>query len=141
LRATKCVSQSLSREGLGDLLAECLNMTYNAVHYAEEHGIEDRRGMKGFYPTLRDVQLPSCYKVASITRACAVVKGRKKSQKRGVKVGHPRPLRPVVCIVSGFFITMRGRLFFPLRRDRYLDVQLDRYTLEKLADKEVRASR
>jgi len=139
LRATKCVTQSHSSGQLGNLLAECLDTTYNAVQYAEEHGIESRRGMKGFYRTLKDVQLPSCYKVASITRACAVVRSRRKSEKRGVKVGHPRPLRPVVCIVSGFFITMKGRLFVPLRRDRYFDIQLDRYALERLADKKVRS--
>ena len=73
--------------------------------------------------------MPSCYKVASITRACAVVRSRKKSEKRGVSVGHPRPLRPVVCIVSGFFITMKGRLFIPLRRDKYFDIQLDQHML------------
>jgi len=121
------------------LLADCLNLTYNGVHYAEEHGIEDRRGMKGFYQTLKRVELPSCYKVASMNRACAVVKSRKKSARRGIKVCHPRPLRPVVCIISGFFITMKGRLFIPLRRDRYLDVQLDKYTVGELAYKKVRS--
>ena len=113
-------------------------MTCNAVHYAEEHGVEDRRGMKEFYQTLNKVELASCYKIASMTRACAVVKSRRKSEKRVVKVGHLRPLRQVACIISGF-ITMKGRLFIPLRTDRYFDVQLDRYTVEKLADKKVRS--
>ena len=121
------------------MLVECLALTYNAIHYAEEHGIESRRRMKSFYQTLKDIELPSCYKVASITRACAVVHSRAKSEKRGVKLNHPRPLRPVVCIVSGFFITMKGRLFIPIRRDRYFDIQLNHYTLERLADKEVRS--
>jgi len=126
-------------EQLTGLLSACLAMTYNAVHYAEEYGIDNRRGMKGFYRTLNNVKLPSCYKVASITRGCAVVRSRKKSERRDVMVGHPRPLRPVVCIISGFFITMKGRLFFPLMRDKYFDVQLDRYALEKLAGKKVRS--
>jgi putative transposase len=114
-------------------------MTYNGVRYAEEHRIEDRRGMKGFYQTLKCVRLPSCYKLASMTRACAVVRSRKKSERRGVKAGHPKPLRPVVCIITGFFITMKGRLFVPLGRDRYFDVRLERHTVEKLADKKVRS--
>src|SRR6266849_4514600 len=116
LRAKKCVTQLHSSEQLGSLLAECLEVTYNAVHYAEEHGIDNRRGRKGFYQTLKEMKLPSCYKVASITRAWAVVQSRKKGEKRRVKVCHPKPLKPVVCIISGFFVSMKGRLFVPLRR-------------------------
>src|SRR6266480_3953864 len=92
-------------------------MTYNAIHYAENHGVDNRRGMKGFYQALKDANLLSCYKVATISRACAVVQSRKKSEKRGVGVRHPRHLRRMVCIVSGFFTTMKGRLFIPLWRD------------------------
>jgi putative transposase len=115
-------------------------VTYNAIHYAKEHGIDNRRGMKGFYQTLKDVNpLPSCYKVASITRGCAVVQSRKKSEKRGVKVGHPRPLKPVVCVISGFFVTMKGRLFVPLRRDDYFDVQLNHHVIRTLEEKKVRS--
>ena len=139
LRATKSVTQSHSSERLRSLLAECLNMTYNAVHYAEEHGIENRRGMKGFYRTLKDVKLPSCYKVASMTRACAVVRSRKKTRKRGVAIGRPKPLKPAVCIMTGFFITMKGRLFFRISRDEYFDVQLDPYSLKNIANKNVRS--
>src|SRR5216683_4732451 len=104
LRATKCVTQAHSSEQLGSLLAECLKLTYNAIHYAKEHGIDNRRGMKGFYQSLKEMGRPSCYKVASITRACAVVQSRNKTEKRGIKVSHPRHLKPVVCIVSGFFV-------------------------------------
>ena len=111
-------------------------MTYNAINYAREHGIENRRGMKGFYRTLKDVKLPSCYKIASIARACAVVESRKKSERRGVRAKHPRPLRPVVCIISGFFITMKGRLFIPLRRDKYFDIQLNQHVIKKLSKEE-----
>jgi hypothetical protein len=53
LRAIKCVTQQHSSEQIGSLLAECLNVTYNAIHYAKEYGIDNRRGMKGFYQTLR----------------------------------------------------------------------------------------
>jgi hypothetical protein len=28
-------------------------VTYNAIHYAKEYGIDNRKGMKGFYQTLR----------------------------------------------------------------------------------------
>lgn len=139
MRATKSVTQPHSSEKLSSLLAECLTVTYNALHYAEEHGIYNRKGMKGFYRTLKGIELPSCYRVASITRACAVVQSRKKSERRGVKVTHRGPLRPMVCVVSGFFVTMKGRLFVPLRRDRYFDVQLDRRTLEALAGRKVRS--
>jgi putative transposase len=139
LRATKCVTQAHSSEQLGSLLSECLNMTYSAVHYSEEHGIDNRRGMKGFYQTLKEMGRPSCYKVASITRACAVVQSRKKGEKRRVKVGHPRPLKPVVCITSGFFVTMKGRLFVPLRRDHYFDIQLNHHVLRALEGRKVRS--
>jgi putative transposase len=140
LRATKCVTQVYHcSEQIAGLLADCLGLTYNAIRYAGEHEIDNHKGMKGFYRGLKGLELPSCYKVASITRACAVVRSRKKSKKRGVKVSHPRALRPVACITSGFFITMKGRLFIPLRRDRYFDVQLNNYTLKGLADKDVRS--
>jgi putative transposase len=139
LRAIKCVTQAHSSEQLGSLLAECLKLTYDAVHYAKEHGIDNRRGMKGFYRTLKAMELPSCYKVASITRACAVVQSRKKGEKRGVNVGHPRPLRPAVCIISGFFVTMKGRLFVPLRRDHYFDVQLNHHVIQTIKGKKVRS--
>jgi putative transposase len=138
LLATKCVTQSYSG-GLDEVLAECLTNTYNAINYGEEHGICDRRGMKGFYQTLKNADLPSCYKVASITRACAVTKSRKKSERRGIKVFHPKRLRPMICIVSGFFVTMKGRLFIPLRRDKYFDFQLNQNTLKKLCRQKVRS--
>ncbi len=137
--ATKCVTQRHSSDQLGSLVAECMTVTYNAIHHAEEQGIDDRRGMKEFYQTLKNVELPSCYKVASITRACAVVYSRKKSAKRGVKVSHPKPLRGAVCIISGFFVTIKGRLFVPLRRDKYFDVQLNHYVFETLEGKKVRS--
>jgi putative transposase len=139
LRATKCVFQQHSSERLGSLLAECLDVTYDAIHYAREQGIDNRRGMKGFYRTLKSVNLPSCYKVASITRGCAVIQSRKKGERRGIKVAYPRPLKPVVCIISGFFVTMKGRLFVPLRRDEYFDIQLNHHVIQTLKGKEVRS--
>ncbi len=114
-------------------------MTCSAVHYAEEHGIDNRRGMKGFYQMLKEMELPSCYKVASITRACAVVQSRKKGEKRGIRVSHTRPLKPVACITSGFFVTMKGRLFVPLRRDEYFDIQLNHHVIQTLKGKKVRS--
>ncbi len=135
----KCVSQSLGGEGVGKLLSDCLTLTYNAIEYANEHGIDNRRGMKGFYQSLRDEKLPSCYKHAVIGRACQVVASRKKSQKREVGVRHPKPLKPVVCLISGFFVTMKGRLFIPLRREKYFDVQLNPHTVKALEEKKVRS--
>ena len=114
LRATKCVTQSYAGDGLHDLLAECLTSTYNAINYGWENGIDNRKGMKGFYQTLKGVNLPSCYKTAAITRACEVLTSRKKSEKRGIETRHPKPLRSMVCIISGFLLTMKGRLFIPL---------------------------
>jgi putative transposase len=139
LRATKSVLQPFYDERVSSLLYECLTLTYNALHYAEENGIENRKGMRGFYGTLKGAKLPSCYKVAAITRACAVLKSRRKSQRRGVSTEHPKPLRPAICIISGFFITAKGRLFIPLERDRYVDVQLNRHVQEKLARMELRS--
>src|SRR6267143_2635990 len=135
----KCVTQQHSSEQIGSLLAKCLNVTHNAIHYAEERGIDNRRGMKGFYQTLKEIKLPSCYKVASITRACAVVQSRKKGERRGIKVSHPRPLKPAVCIASGFFVTMKGRLFVPLRRDHYFDRQVNHHVIQTLEGKKVRS--
>jgi hypothetical protein len=59
LPATRCVTQLHTSEQLGGLLIECLTLTYNAIHYAEENGVDNRRGMKGFYETLKDTKLPS----------------------------------------------------------------------------------
>jgi len=139
LRATKCVSQSHSSEQLGGLLAECLTMTYSAIHYAEEHGVSNRKEMNDFYRMLREDRLPSCYKVATITRACTVVQSRRKSERRGVKVSHPGPLRPMVCVISGFFTTMKGRLFIPLRRNKFFDIQLNHHVFKVLEGKVVRS--
>jgi hypothetical protein len=42
-----------------------LTLTYNAIHCGEENEIDNRRGMKGFYRSLKtELLLPSCYKVA-----------------------------------------------------------------------------
>ncbi len=47
--ATKCVLQPLSCDGkLNAVLRACLTITYNAIHYAEEHGIRNRKGMGTF---------------------------------------------------------------------------------------------
>ncbi len=139
LRPTKCVVQSFQNDPLDDLLRDCLTLTYNAIHYGEQNGITNRKGMKRFYRTLKGVELPSCYKVAVISRACAVLESRRKSEKRGIVTRNPKPLRPMVCIISGFFITMKGRLFIPLKRDVYADVLLNHHVQEKLVGKELRS--
>jgi len=139
LLATKCVAQPYGGEGLRDLLSECLTLTYNAIDYAREHRIDSRKGMKGFYRTLKESKLPSCYKVAAIGRACQVVASRKKSEKRRISARHTRPLRRVICMLSGFFVTMKGRLFVPLRRDKYFDIQLNPHTIKVLEGKNVRS--
>jgi putative transposase len=122
------------------LLRDCLTLTYNAVHYGEENDITNRKGMKGFYRSLKGIKLPSCYKVTAITRACAVLESRRKSEKRGVETQHRKPLKPVACLISGFFVTMKGRLFIPLRkRDDYADVQLNRHVLRAIEGKNLRS--
>ena len=96
--------------------------------------------MKSFYQSIRDVKIPSLYKTAAITRACAVVQSRNKARKRGLVVRHPKPLRPMVCIISGFIITVKGRLFIPLlKRDDYSDVQLNKHVVKNLEGKKVRS--
>ncbi|MDG6901737.1 MAG: transposase [Nitrososphaerota archaeon] len=124
---------------IDDLLGDCLTLTYNAVHFAEVNGISNRTQMKQFYRTLKGDPLPSCYKVATITRACAVVRSRKKGEKRRVSTKHPNPLGPTVCIISVFFITAKGRLFIPLRRDKYVDVLLNNHVQQTLAGEELRS--
>jgi putative transposase len=134
------VVQQCRNETLGSLLWDCLTLTYNAVHHAEQNGIANRKGTKGFYRSLKGVDLPSCYKVAAITRACAVVKSRRKSEKREIVTRHPRPLRPSVCIISGFFVTAKGRLFISLqRRNEYAEVLLNRYARKKIEGKKLRS--
>ena len=138
--ATKYVTQKFQSDSLDSLLYDCLTLTYNGIHYGEENGITNRKGMKGFYRSLKGVDFPSCYKVAVISRACAILDSRKKSARRGVETKHPKPLRPAVCIISGFFITAKGRLFIPLRkRDEYADVVLNRYVQERLSGRELRS--
>ena len=140
MRAIKSVGQLFTDDSLKDLLDECLVLTYNAVHHGEEKGIDNRKDMKEFYRSIKEVELPSCYKVAVITRACAVLKSRRKSAKRSVWVDHSRQLKPAVCIVSGFFVTAKGRLFIPLqRRNEYVDVQLNHHTRETIEGKELRS--
>jgi putative transposase len=124
---------------LRELLGECLTVTYNAVAYGQENGIDNRKAMKEFYRSLRDRCLPSCFKTAAITRACAVLKSRKKSEKRGLRMRHRKPLKPMICIISGFFITMKGRLFVRLRREEYFDIQLNSHVQETLSGKKVRS--
>jgi putative transposase len=95
--------------------------------------------MKGFYRSIKDEKLPSCYKVAAMGRACEVVASRKKSEKRGIETKHHKPLKPAICLISAFIITMKGRLFVPLRRDKYFDVQLNHYVRKRLEGKKVRS--
>ncbi len=140
LRVTKCVAQKYPDERLASVLSNYLTITYNAIHYAEDKGVANRKGMGGFYRSLKDVKLPSCYKVAAISRACVAVRSRNKAKKRGVAVMHPRPLKPMVSIVSGFFITMKGRLFVPLlNRGEYFDLQLNRHVIQAIEGRTVRS--
>lgn len=133
MRATKSVTQPHGNEDLRRILQQCLTLTYNAIHHGEENRVSNRKGMKWFYRSLKGVDLPSCYKVAVITRACTVLESRKKGEKRGIKTSYRKPLRPVVCIISGFFVTAKGRLFIPLeKRDEYANVLLNHHAREML---------
>ena len=138
LKAIKSVAHRFRSEALDSLLRDCLTMTYNAVRYGQENGITNRKGMKGFYRSLKGIELPSCYKVAVITRACALLKSREKSSKRGLETRHPKPLRPMVCIISGFFVSAKGRLLIPLKRDLYADVLLNRHVQSRIAGRKLR---
>ena len=140
LRATRSVIQSFRDGRLDILLQECLTLTYNAVVFAEENGTGNRKGMKEFYRSLKGVELQSCYKLAVIARACAIVKSRAKGRNRGSRIHHPNPLRPMVCIVSGFFVTAKGRLFLPIqRRNDYVDVLLNHHVREAIEGNELRS--
>jgi hypothetical protein len=97
LQATKCVSQRFQNSSLSNLLSDCLTLTFNTIHHGEEDGITNRKEMKEFNRSLKGVEFPSCYKVAVITRACAVLKSRRKSAKRGIETRHLKPPKPVVC--------------------------------------------
>jgi transposase len=84
MRATKSVSQLHRSEVSKGLLQSCLTLTYNAMEYGEDNHTDDRRGMKEFYRSLKGVDIPSCYKVAIVTRACAILKSREKVVQIGV---------------------------------------------------------
>ena len=43
--------------------------------------------MKGFYRTMKESKMPSCYKVGVITRACEVIASREKSGAREIELG------------------------------------------------------
>lgn len=136
----KSVVQPFRSASLDDILGDCASLIYGAISYGEENGITNRKGMNGFKCSVKAVELPSCYKTAVVTRACAVLESRKKSAKRGIETKHRKPLRPSVCIISGFFVTKKGRLFIPLRkRDEYADVLLNRHVLEAIKGKELRS--
>jgi hypothetical protein len=98
------------------------------------NGINNRKEMREFYRSLRDVDIPSYYKVGAITRGCAVLKSRAKSARRGAAAKHWKPLRPMVCITGGFFITVKGRLFVSLGHEVYEDIQLSQYVQARLSD-------
>jgi hypothetical protein len=86
MRATKSVSQPYASEVMKALLQRCLTLTYNAMKYGKDNDADDRRRMKEFYRSLNTVDIPSCYKVAIMTRACAVLESRKKGERRGRQV-------------------------------------------------------
>jgi putative transposase len=91
-------------------------------------------GMKGFYRSLKGVDIPSCYKVAIITRACAVLKSREKGERRGKDAKHRKALRPVICITTGFFTTVTGKLFLSLGHDKYEILQLNRHAQQMISE-------
>jgi hypothetical protein len=86
MRATKSVSQPHGSRVLRELLRHCITLTYNAMKYGKDNDADDRRRMKEFYRSLNTVDIPSCYKVAIMTRACAVLESRKKGERRGRQV-------------------------------------------------------
>jgi len=45
----------------------------------------------------------------------------------------------MVCITFGFFATIKGRLFVPLRRDKYFDILLSQHVFKILEGKKVRS--
>jgi hypothetical protein len=133
MRAFKSSSQPHRSKVLKELLQRCLTLTYNAMDYGIVNQKDDRRAMKEFYRSLKGVDIPSCYKVAIVTRACAVMKSREKG-KRGKDAGHRKALRPIICVTTGFFTTVTGKLFISLGQDRYEMVQLNRYTHKRISE-------
>jgi hypothetical protein len=53
-RATGTVVQKHNSRAFRLLLDDCLTITYSAVHYGHEEGIYNKKGMKGFYQTLKN---------------------------------------------------------------------------------------
>ncbi len=90
--------------------------------------------MKEFYRSIRDVDIPSCFKLAIITRACVVLKSRRKSAQRGLETRRRKILKLMACITSGFFITATGKLFIGTGRNgkKFEMVQLNRYVSSKV---------
>ncbi len=131
--ATLSVWQPHDSALIRDILSQCRPLTYNAIQYAESNRINNRGQMNGFYRSIRDVDLPSSFKVAVITRACAVLRSRWKSDRRGVRVRHRTPLKLAACIVRGFFVTVTGKLFVSLGHHTFEMVQLNTYAFSKVS--------
>ena len=125
--------QSHESAFLCKVLVECRTLTYNAISFAKQHGLKSRRQMKEFYRSMSSVDVPSCFKLAVITRACAVLRSRTKSEKRRISVAHPRPLKLASCIISGFFVTATGKLFIGLGPDRFEMLKLNAYVFSRVS--------
>ncbi len=118
---------------LTGILRECRILTYNAIEYAENNGLKSRKQMNGFYRSINSVNLPSCFKLAIITRACSVLRSRRKSENKSVQVKYRKPLKLMACITAGFFITSKGKLFISLGHDKFEMVQLNCYAFAKVS--------
>lgn len=130
--STKSVSQqNAASAALLETLDRCRTITYSCMKFGEENKISDRRGMKAFYRTLGK-DLPSFFRADAIARGCAVLRSRLKSERREKGAKHGKPLKLAVYITSGFFVTAKGKLFINLGKERYEQVQLNKYMVSKL---------
>ncbi|MGA3109029.1 MAG: transposase [Candidatus Bathyarchaeia archaeon] len=91
-----------------------------------------------YYKKLRDFQLPSCYKLCSISKAAGILAARKKSIKRGYRTKTPYLKKPLVTSCYGFKI-VDGKLVVPVARGKVKAIPLNTHTVQTLAEPKIRA--
>ncbi len=134
MRVTKSATQPYDNQAISELLRRCMTLTYGAIDYGERNGIDNRKGMRGFYDSMKGVDIPSFFKVGVMARASSVIRSREKDLRRGAEARHRKPLKPMVCITSGFSITVTGKLFITQRSGPGDMIQLNRYVQRKVSE-------
>jgi putative transposase len=85
------------------------------------------------YRKLAAYDIPACYKLSAISRAAGILSSRRKSINRGFSTKSPYAVKPI--LTSCYRIKVEGgNLKVPCGQRRFELIQLNRHTLEVLAD-------